>query len=205
VTSSEWRRWQGRRPAGAERCSAIARAQPSLLTRAHRIEYRLCSRTPTRLVAVPNGTAFFPSAIIDNSPPTVDTADANCPNGAGALFSFGWPRNGSTAAERAEGWREVLRGIPGLPEPSSVVGQAWAEEPYIMGAYGAWWPPGVISAAKEQWAALPGGRVFFASNEWSEVGAGYMNGAIHNGRKHGSIVAKRWLQEQHSGGSSVDG
>ena len=41
---------------------------------------------------------------------------------------------------------------------------------------------------------LPGGRVFFAGSEWSDVGAGYMNGAIHNGRKRGrkrgSLVAR---------------
>jgi monoamine oxidase len=46
-----------------------------------------------------------------------------------------------------------------------------------------------LHRAGEQWAALPGGRVFFAGSEWSDVGAGYMNGAIHNGRKHGSLVA----------------
>lgn len=159
---------------------------------------------------MPNGTAFFPSAIIDNSPPTLLAADegddeegqggggGGCANGAGALFSFGWPQNGTTAAQRAEGWRTLLAGVPGLPPISSVVGQAWAEEPYVMGAYGAWWPPGVISAAGEQWAALPGGRVYFAGSEWSDVGAGYMNGAIHNGRKHGSLVAR--LLERERGG-----
>lgn len=139
---------------------------------------------------MPNGTAFFPSAIVDNSPVTVDTGDADCPNGAGALFSFGWPQNGSTAAERAQGWYSVLKGVPRLPEPSSVIGQAWAEEPYIMGAYAAWWPPGVISAAKEQWNIVPGGRVFFGGSEWSAAGAGYMNGAIHNGRAHGTYVSR---------------
>jgi len=106
------------------------------------------------------------------------------------LFSFGWPQNGTSASKRAEGWYGLLKGIPGLPEPSSVVGQAWAEEPYIMGAYGAWWPPRVLSMAKQQWNALPSGRIFFAGTEWSAVGAGYMNGAVHNGRKHGRKVAQ---------------
>ena len=137
---------------------------------------------------MPNGTHFFPSAIIDNSPATVDTRDEGCPAGAGALFSFGWPANGSTAAERARGWTKVLEGIPGLPPPSSIVGQAWSEEPYVLGAYGAWWPPGVLTTSREEWAALPNNRVFFAGTEWSDVGSGYMNGAIHNGRKHGSLV-----------------
>jgi len=139
---------------------------------------------------MPNGTSFFPSAIIDNSPVTANTEDAGCPNGAGALFSFGWPQNGSTAAERADGWHSVLEGIPGLPAISSVVGQAWAEEPYIMGSYGAWWPPGVLSMAGKAWSGIPGGRVFFAGTEWSEVGSGYMNGAVHNGRKHGDMVTQ---------------
>jgi len=142
---------------------------------------------------MPNGTSFFPSAIIDNSPASQVPSSSNdpeCPATVGALFSFGWPKNASTAAERAAGWTDVLRGVPGLPAPSSTVGQAWAEEKFVMGAYGAWWPPNVISVAQDQWSALPSGRVFFAGTEWSEVGSGYMNGAIHNGRKHGSIVAK---------------
>lgn len=152
---------------------------------------------------MPNGTAFFPSAIVDNSPATVDTGDAGCPSGAGALFSFGWPQNGSTAAQRAQGWLGLLEGVPGLPEPSSVVGQAWAEEPYVMGAYAAWWPPGVLSAVGKQWSAVPGGRIFFAGSEWSEVGSGYMNGAIHNGRKHGSIVSS--LLHQARGEDTLSG
>lgn len=146
---------------------------------------------------MPNGTHFFPSAIIDNSPASVlsDKADLECPASVGALFSFGWPGNGSTAAERAKGWIDVLAGVEGLPVPTSTLGQAWAEEKYVMGAYGAWWPPKVISIAQEQWNSLPGttghkSRVFFGGSEWSEVGSGYMNGAIHNGRKHGSLVAK---------------
>merc|ERR1711948_79393 len=89
-----------------------------------------------------------------------------------------------------------LKDVPGLPEPSSVLGQAWAEEPYIMGAYSSWWPPGVLSFAKEQWKTIPGGRVFFAGTEWSAVGAGYMNGAIHNGRAHGDLVTKLLQQER---------
>eukprot|EP01062_Namystynia_karyoxenos_P028133 TRINITY_DN21381_c0_g1_i1.p1 TRINITY_DN21381_c0_g1~~TRINITY_DN21381_c0_g1_i1.p1 ORF type:complete len:580 (+),score=162.69 TRINITY_DN21381_c0_g1_i1:80-1741(+) len=133
-----------------------------------------------------NGTHFIPSGALDNSPATVPADDAGCPNGAGALFSFGWPGNGSTAAARADGWRQVLAGIPGLPEPSSVHGQAWSEEPYVLGAYAAWWTPGAITAAGEQW--LESGRVFFAGSEWSPEGAGYMNGAIHNGRRVGSKV-----------------
>jgi hypothetical protein len=32
---------------------------------------------------MPNGTSFFPSQVIDNSPVTVDAQDAGCPNGAG--------------------------------------------------------------------------------------------------------------------------
>ena len=67
-----------------------------------------------------------------------------------------------------------------------------------MGAYGAWWLPGVLSKARGQWAALPGGRVYFAGSEWSDVGAGYMNGAIHNGRKHGSLVWQLLKKEQHA-------
>ena len=174
--------------------------------------YEALPPLPPSSQQMPNGTAFFPSAIIDNSPPTLLASAATsaaaasvvdgeggdgekeggggCANGAGALFSFGWPQNGTTAAQRAEGWRALLAGVPGLPHISSVVGQAWAEEPLVMGAYGAWWPPGVVSAAGEQWAVLPGGRVFFAGSEWSDVGAGYMNGAIHNGRKRGSLVAR---------------
>ena len=79
--------------------------------------------------------------------------------------------------------------------------QAWAEEPFVMGAYGAWWPPHVLTQSREQWAAVPGGRIFFAGTEWSDVGAGYMNGAIHNGRKHGSMVWKLLQQELSSEGS----
>jgi len=138
----------------------------------------------------PNGTDFVASAIIDNSPAMVYGTDPGCPDGVGALFSFGWPQNGSSASHRAEGWYEVLKNIDGLPEPSSVVGQAWAEEAYIMGAYGAWWPPQVLSAAKEEWNALSTGPIFFAGTEWSAIGSGYMNGAVHNGRKHGRLVAK---------------
>ena len=154
---------------------------------------------------MPNGTHFFPSHVIDNSPATVDTGDPGCPNGAGALFSFGWPENGTTATARAQGWYSVLAGIPGLPKPSSVVGQAWAEEPYVMGAYGAWWPPKVLSVAKEQFAAVPGGRVFFAGTEWSAKSAGYMNGAIHNGRRHGDLVLdrlRRAASDGHGDGQS---
>ena len=69
-----------------------------------------------------------------------------------------------------------------------------------MGAYGAWWPPRVLTQAREQWAAVPGGRIFFAGTEWSDVGAGYMNRAIHNGRKHGSMVWKLLQQELSSEG-----
>jgi len=152
--------------------------------------YEAAPPLPAGSQQMPNGTSFFPSPPIDNSPASTNMRDDGCPNGAGALFTFGWPANGSTAAERAEGWRTLLRDVPGLPEPSSVHGQAWAEEPYVMGAYGAWWPPGTLTVAAEQWKAVPGGRVFFAGTEWSDVGAGYMNGAIHNGRKHGSMVQK---------------
>merc|ERR1719265_2845145 len=45
---------------------------------------------------MPNGTFFFPSAIVDNSPAWTNQQDEGCPNGAGALFSFGWPANGTT-------------------------------------------------------------------------------------------------------------
>eukprot|EP00658_Telonema_sp_P-2_P070197 TRINITY_DN59784_c0_g1_i5.p1 TRINITY_DN59784_c0_g1~~TRINITY_DN59784_c0_g1_i5.p1 ORF type:complete len:268 (+),score=41.05 TRINITY_DN59784_c0_g1_i5:146-949(+) len=146
---------------------------------------------------MPNGTDFFGSGVVDNSPVTrLDPTDSKCPNGVGALFSFGWPQNGSTAAERAQGWYPLLAGVEGLPRPSSVIGQAWAEEEYVMGAYGAWWPPGVLTSAAGDWDHVPGGRVFFAGSEWSEVGSGYMNGAIHNGRKHGTMVADLLRSEQ---------
>jgi len=166
--------------------------------------YEAAPPLPADSQQMPNGTDFFPSPIIDNSPASTNMHDATCPNGAGALFTFGWPANGSTAAERAEGWRTLLRSVPGLPEPSSVHGQAWAEEPYVMGAYAAWWPPGTITEAAEQWQAVPGGRVFFAGSEWAEVGAGFMNGAIHNGRKHGSMVHNLLRKDEHGKMRSVD-
>jgi len=138
--------------------------------------------------AMSDGDSFFPSSPLDNSPVTPSPAqDEGCPNGAGVLFSFGWPANGSTAVERAQGWYKVLEGIEGLPPISSVKGQAWSEEKYVMGAYAAWWPPGTITTAREQWAEV-GGQLFFAGTEWSPEGAGYMNGAIHNGRRVGSKI-----------------
>ena len=182
--------------------------------------YEALPPLPPSSQQMPNGTAFFPSAIIDNSPPTLlasaaaaSVADGTggdgeeegggggCANGAGALFSFGWPQNGTTAAQRAEGWRALLAGVPGLPPISSVVGQAWAEEPYVMGAYGAWWPPGVVSAAGERWSAGQRANTLHASS---------MNGAttknatatlksVHtSARTRGSVAA-------FSGASVVSG
>eukprot|EP01084_Bolivina_argentea_P143787 252446_1 len=131
---------------------------------------------------MPNGSQFYPSPPVDNSPPAIASSQP------GVLFSFGWPNNATTAAGRAQGWYDLLKDVPGLPRPTAVHGQAWAEEPFILGAYGAWWPPGVMTGAGDLWDGASDGRLAFCGTEWSPVGAGYMNGAIHNGRRHGDRI-----------------
>eukprot|EP01060_Flectonema_neradi_P011125 TRINITY_DN18186_c0_g1_i1.p1 TRINITY_DN18186_c0_g1~~TRINITY_DN18186_c0_g1_i1.p1 ORF type:complete len:580 (+),score=110.34 TRINITY_DN18186_c0_g1_i1:73-1740(+) len=153
------------------------------------IEWPMVYYNPTGGQQDINGTEFVKTM------PTLNSPARQRPNGRptcsqlGALMSFGWPNpKGQTGPERAQGWYDVL------PENiskriSSVFGQAWGDEKYIMGAYAAWWAPGAISTAGSAWSSIDGNALFCGS-EWSPIGAGYMNGAIHRGNLCGDHIVK---------------
>ena len=152
------------------------------------IEWPMVYYNPTDGQQDMNGTEFV------KTPPTINSPARQRPNSrptcsqVGALMSFGWPNpKGQTGPERAQGWYDVLpKSIS--KRISSVHGQAWADEKYIMGAYAAWWVPGAISTAGESWNKV--GNTLFCGTEWSPIGAGFMNGAIHRGQLCGDYIIK---------------
>jgi len=65
----------------------------------------------------------------------------------------------------------------------------WAAQPYTLGAYGSFNPPGVITSLG---AAVngPAGKIRFAGADYSPDWPGYMEGAIRSGKAAASAIAR---------------
>lgn len=89
-----------------------------------------------------------------------------------------------TSAERRA---EVLRALvdalgPKAGEPMEYVEQDWTAERWSRGCYGAFAPPGVLSAYGPALRA-PVGRLHWAGTETASVWSGYVEGAIRAGER----------------------
>lgn len=119
--------------------------------------------------------------------PAFDVTPPGQPHGLIAGFfdgahARGWsPR--SAEQRRAEVLRLLVAGLgPKAATPIDYVEQDWSTERWSRGCYGAFAPPGVLSA---HGAALraPVGRVHWAGTETAEIWTGYVEGAIRAGER----------------------
>ena len=91
--------------------------------------------------------------------------------------------------------------------PISVIEHNWADQPYTRGAYGSFWPPGVLSDFWEAWEAIevehtpsptlhPG--LWVAGSDFSARGNGYIDGAIKSGEGVAAQVVSRAAELKRS-------
>ncbi len=57
----------------------------------------------------------------------------------------------------------------------------WATEAFTLGAYGTFYPPGVLTSPLGAAVTGPAGNVYFAGSDYSPFWPGYMDGAIKSG------------------------
>ena len=119
--------------------------------------------------------------------PAFDVSPPGQPRGLIAGFFDGahageWsPR--SPAERRAEVLRLLVEGLgPQAATPLDYVEQDWSTEQWSRGCYGAFAPPGVLSAYGPSLRA-PVGRVHWAGTETAEIWTGYVEGAIRAGER----------------------
>ena len=63
----------------------------------------------------------------------------------------------------------------------------WGAQPYVRGAYSAFFPPGVWSTTGRQ-LREPFGSIFWAGADYAEEGNGYINGAIESAHRAVSAI-----------------
>jgi monoamine oxidase len=118
--------------------------------------------------------------VFDNSPP----------DGApGVLVGFFEGAAGARylRAPRGARRRAALESFAGFfgeraLRPRRYLELVWAAEPYTRGAYGSYNPPGVLTELGPV-RRQPVGRVRFAGADLADAWPGYMEGAIHDGRR----------------------
>jgi monoamine oxidase len=122
--------------------------------------------------------------VYDNSPPDgspgvlVGFAEGNV---ARTLFAL------SPEQRRAEVLTSLGRyfGSSAL-SPTEYRDMVWATEAYTLGAYGSFFPPGVLTsplgaAVVGPESSIPSGNIYFAGSDYSAEWPGYMEGAIRSG------------------------
>ncbi|QPN64588.1 FAD-dependent oxidoreductase [Synechococcus sp. CBW1004] len=128
--------------------------------------------------------------------PTLELcADSSDPrSGAGVLATFVvGHRHGVWSVLDAERRRQaVLDDLvalfgPRAASPLAYQEQDWPREPFVGGAYAAWMPPGLWSAAGEA-LRRPHGRVYWAGTETATRWAGFFDGAVRSGEAAAEAV-----------------
>lgn len=123
--------------------------------------------------------------------PTLELcADSTDPRGeAGVLATFVvGHRHVAWSALNEEGRRQaVLNDLvawfgPEAASPLAYLEQDWPREPFVGGAYAAWMPPGLWSAAGDA-LRRPHGRVHWAGTETAQRWAGFFDGAVRSGEE----------------------
>ena len=117
--------------------------------------------------------------VYDNSPPDgrpgvlVGFAEGN----------YGRSLFGRTPQQRREAVLSSLTRYfgPAAATPTQYQDLVWAQEPFTLGAYGSFSPPGVLTALGAS-VAGPVGNVYFAGADYSPEWPGYMDGAIRSGK-----------------------
>ncbi len=71
---------------------------------------------------------------------------------------------------------------PAAATPTDYQDLVWAQEPFTLGAYGSFSPPGVLTALGAS-VAGPVGNLYFAGADYSPEWPGYMDGAIRSGKQ----------------------
>jgi len=71
---------------------------------------------------------------------------------------------------------------PRAAAPTDYLDLVWAQEPFTLGAYGSFSPPGVLTALGAS-VAGPLGNLHFAGADYSPEWPGYMDGAIRSGKQ----------------------
>jgi monoamine oxidase len=130
--------------------------------------------------------------------PTLELcADSSDPrSGVGVLATFVvGHRHGVWSALDAERRRQaVLDDLvalfgPRAATPLAYQEQDWPREPFVGGAYAAWMPPGLWSAAGET-LRRPHGRVHWAGTETATRWAGFFDGAVRSGEEAAEAVRR---------------
>lgn len=97
----------------------------------------------------------------------------------------------SSAERRAEVLRVLVDALgPKAAKPLEYIEQDWTAERWSRGCYGAFAPPGVLSAYGPALRA-PVGRLHWAGTETASVWSGYVEGAISAGERAASEVLAR--------------
>jgi monoamine oxidase len=122
--------------------------------------------------------------VYDNSPPDgspgvlVGFAEGNV---ARTLFGL------SAERRRSEVLASLARyfGAAAL-SPTGYADMVWATEAYTLGAYGSFFPPGVLTSPLSTAVVgaetnMPAGNIYFAGSDYSAEWPGYMEGAIRSG------------------------
>lgn len=130
--------------------------------------------------------------------PTLELcADSSDPRGAaGVLAAFvAGHRHGTWSGLDPAGRRQaVLNDLvayfgPQAATPLAYIEQDWTLEPFVGGAYAAWMPPGLWSAAGDA-LRRPHGRVHWAGTEAATRWAGFFDGAVSSGEQAAEQVRR---------------
>jgi monoamine oxidase len=119
--------------------------------------------------------------VYDNSPPG---------GRPGVLLGFFEGRSAQDAMRASQDERRALALFgPRAARPERYVDQAWGQEEWSRGCYGAYLPPGGWTGFGSSLRA-PVGRVHWAGAETATVWNGYMDGAISSGERAAGDVAR---------------
>ena len=97
---------------------------------------------------------------------------------------------GRSAAERRTAALASLVRYFGEPagKPTAYIDKVWATDPWTLGAYGSYNPPGVLTSLGAATHAAVVGPLHFAGSDLSPQWTGYMDGAIRNGEEAAKAV-----------------
>jgi monoamine oxidase len=140
--------------------------------------------------------AGWAGEVVSDEDPVRLVFDASPPDGsAGALVVFLLGRGAHLWADRPAEQRRmrVLEQLasffgPTALRPSDYVDMVWPAEAWSGGCYGAFLPPGVLTAYGRALRA-PVGRVDWAGTETATTWNGYMDGAIESGERAAAEAA----------------